>query len=113
MAQPATQTSPFRAVSYPWRLYSGVDALANLADEVRRHNAQRAFVICGQTVSQRTNLLQRIIDQLGGLYAGAFDRMGKDCTYTSVVSATAAARAAFKALASSPFCWRRRVVPTI
>src|SRR5229473_2168755 len=94
MAQPATQTSPFRAVSYPWRLYSGVDALANLADEVRRHNAQRAFVICGQTVSQRTNLLQRIIDQLGGLYAGAFDRMGKDCTYTSVVSATAAARAA-------------------
>jgi alcohol dehydrogenase class IV len=89
-----TRITAFRAVSYPWRLYSGADALANLADEVRRHNAQRAFVICGQTVSQRTNLLRRIIDHLGGLYAGAFDRMGKDCTYTGVVSATAAARAA-------------------
>jgi alcohol dehydrogenase class IV len=89
-----TRITAFLAISYPWRLYSGADALANLADEVRRHSAQRAFVICGQTVSQRTNLLQRIIDQLGGLYAGAFDRMGKDCTYTGVVSATAAARAA-------------------
>lgn len=84
----------FRAISYPWRLYSGVDALANLAEEVRRLQATRAFVICGQTVAHRTNLLSRVIDQLGGLYAGVFDRMDKDCTYPAVLAATAAARGA-------------------
>ena len=82
----------FRAISYPWRLYSGLDALADLAEEVRRLKAKRAFVICGQTVAHRTNLLGRIIDQLGGLYTGAFDRMDKDCTYPAVLAATAAAR---------------------
>ncbi|MGH7932549.1 MAG: hypothetical protein ACREQN_05210, partial [Candidatus Binataceae bacterium] len=79
------RTSTFRAVAYPWRLYCGADALANLAGEVRRQQAHRAFVLCGQTVAHRTNLLRRIIDQLGGLYAGAFDRMDKDCTYPRIV----------------------------
>ena len=50
----------FRAVSYPWRLYAGVDALRHLAEEVRRHKAQRAFVVCGQTVAHKTNLLALI-----------------------------------------------------
>jgi alcohol dehydrogenase class IV len=82
----------FRAISYQWRLYSGLDALANLAEEVRRLQAKRAFVICGQSVAHRTNLLARIIDQLGGLYAGVFDRMDKDCTYPAVLAATTAVR---------------------
>jgi alcohol dehydrogenase class IV len=89
-----TQTHSFQAVGYPLRLHSGMDALNNLASEVRRANAKRAFIICGQTVSRRTKLLHRIIDQLGVLYAGAFDEMGKDCMYDTVVSATAAARSA-------------------
>src|SRR5512134_262535 len=84
----------FRAVSYPWRLYAGVDALHHLADEVRRHKAQRAFVVCGQTVAQRTNLLERIKAQLGSLYAGVFDAMDKDSTWPAVQRATDAARAA-------------------
>jgi len=91
---PKVQSNVFQAVGYPLRLHSGAGALDSLASEVRRVQAQRAFVVCGQTVSRRTNLLQRVADQLGGLYAGAFDQMGKDCTYASVVSATDAAREA-------------------
>jgi alcohol dehydrogenase class IV len=84
----------FRAVSYPWRLYAGADALRHLTAEVRRHKAQRAFVVCGQTVAHKTNLLERVKDQLGTLYAGVFDAMDKDSTWPAVEQGTAAARAA-------------------
>jgi len=84
----------FRAVSYPWRLYAGVDALRHLAEEVRRHRAQRAFVVCGQTVAHKTTLLERVQAQLGPLYAGAFDAMDKDSSWPAVQQGTAAARAA-------------------
>jgi alcohol dehydrogenase class IV len=84
----------FRAVSFPWRLHVGVDALRCLADEVRRHKAQRAFVVCGKTIAHRTNLLERVKKQLGTLYAGVFDAMGKDSTWPAVQQATEAARAA-------------------
>jgi len=84
----------FRAVSYPWRLYAGADALRHLADEVRRHRAQRAFVVCGRTVAHKTTLLERVQAQLGPLYAGAFDAMDKDSSWPAVQQGTAAARAA-------------------
>ncbi len=84
----------FRAVSYPLRLYAGVEALRHLPEEVRRHKAQRAFVVCGQTVAQQTNLLTRVQAQLGPLYAGAFTAMDKDSTWPAVERGTAAARAA-------------------
>ena len=84
----------FRAVSYPWRLYAGADALRYLAEEVRRHKAQRAFVVCGQTVAHKTNLLERVKAQLGTLYVGAFDAMDKDSTWPAVQKGTEVARAA-------------------
>jgi alcohol dehydrogenase class IV len=93
-AEPAVRSRPFRAVSYAWRLYCGTGALDNLAAEVARHGAHRAFVICGQTVAHRTNLLQRIRDRLGDVYGGVFDRMDKDSSYPAVRAATEAARAA-------------------
>ena len=85
---------PFRAVGYPWRLYSGTGALDHLRDEVARQRARRAFVVCGQTIARRTPLLRRVRDGLGGLFAGAFDRMDKDSTFPAVVAGTAAAREA-------------------
>ena len=88
------EPAQFRAASYAWRLYSGYDALANLRMEVDRQAAHRAFVICGQTVGQRTNLLQRIRVGLGASYAGVFDRMDKDSSYAAVLAATEAAREA-------------------
>ena len=93
-AELVRRPQPFRAVSYPWRLYCGAGALDNLPAEVARHGARRAFVICGQTVAHRTNLLARIRDRLGDVYGGVFDRMDKDSSYSAVRAATDAARAA-------------------
>ncbi len=84
----------FSAVSYPWRLHVGVDALRHLADEVRRAKAERAFVVCGQTVAHKTNLLERIKDRLGSLYTGVFDAMDKDSSWPAVQKGVNAARMA-------------------
>jgi alcohol dehydrogenase class IV len=88
------ESHSFRAVSFPWRLHVGVNALDHLADEVRRTKAQHAFVICGRTVAHKTNLLQRIKDQLGPLYAGVFDAMDKDSSFPAVQKGLEAARTA-------------------
>src|SRR5262245_61024047 len=93
-AQQAIGAEPFRAVGYPWRLYSGTGALDHLPAEVARHGARRAFVISGRTVAHRTNLVARIRDGLGAAWAGVFDGMDKDSSYPAVRAATAAARAA-------------------
>ena len=65
----------FRAVGYPWRLYSGTDALDHLPAEVARHRGRRAFVVCGQSVAHRTNLLARVRERLGEAWGGVFDLM--------------------------------------
>lgn len=88
------ESRTFRAVGYPLRLHAGSNALDKLGDEVKRQKAKRAFVICGQTVANRTDLLGRISDGLGDLYAGAFDGMDKDSTWPAVQRAVEAARAA-------------------
>ena len=84
----------FHAVSYPLRLYSGKDALENLPAELKRYKAQRAFVVCGRSVSRKTNLVDRIANILGSAYAGRYDEIEKDTTLVSVQAAAAAARAA-------------------
>ena len=88
------ESRTFRAVGYPLRLHSGSGALDKLAAEVERQKANRAFVICGQTVAHKTGLLDRISDNLGPLYAGAFDGMDKDSTWPAVERGVEAARAA-------------------
>jgi alcohol dehydrogenase class IV len=88
------ESHSFRAVSFPWRLHVGVNALDHLSDEVRRTKAQHAFVICGRTVAHKTNLLQRIKDQLGVLYAGVFAAMDKDSSFPAVQKGLEAARTA-------------------
>lgn len=84
----------FRAVAYPLRLYSGKDALENLPAELKRWKSQRAFVVCGRSVSRRTNLIDRIAKILGPAYAGRYDEIEKDTTLASVQAAATAARAA-------------------
>ena len=73
-------TYKFHAVSYPLRLYSGKDALENLPAELKRYKAQRAFVVCGRSVSRKTNLVDRIANILGSAYAGRYDEIEKDTT---------------------------------
>jgi alcohol dehydrogenase class IV len=87
-----SESHTFRAVSFPWRLHVGLNALDHLADEVRRTKARRAFVVCGRTVAHKTNLLRRVRDQLGSLYAGAFDGMDKDSSWPAVQRGVEAAR---------------------
>lgn len=84
----------FRAVAYPLRLYSGKDALENLPAELKRYKAQRAFVVCGRSVSRKTELVDRIAKILGSAYAGRYDEIEKDTTLVSVQAAANAARTA-------------------
>ena len=84
----------FKALSLPFRVYSGKDALESLPAELKRNKAQRAFILCGRTVSRRTDLIARMRRILGEGCAGVFDEIDKDSTLPSVLAATAAARAA-------------------
>lgn len=87
-----TYSHDFRAVSYPVRVYSGKDALGSLPAELKRHKAKRAFIICGRSVSQKTDLIQRIQALLGDACAGLYDEMGKDTPMRSVIAARDRAR---------------------
>jgi alcohol dehydrogenase class IV len=82
----------FRVTGFPYRLYSGKDALEKLPDEVARNRSKRAFIVCGRTVSRRTPLISRMRALLGERLAGVFDEIDKDTSRASVVRATAAAR---------------------
>jgi alcohol dehydrogenase class IV len=84
----------FRAVGYPVRLYSGMDALERLPAEIDRAGAKRAFVVCGRTVSRKTPLVSRIRELVGDRFAGTFDEIDKDTSLASVERAATAARAA-------------------
>ena len=74
------------------RIHAGQDALANLGNEAARLGAQRAFVVCGQTVARRTDLLDRVRDELGERYAGEFDGVQTSSPLPSVEAGVAAAR---------------------
>lgn len=87
-------TYDFRVTGYPFRLYSGKDALEKLPEEVARNRASRAFIVCGRTVSRKTPLISRMRQLLGERLAGTFDEIDKDTSRSSVVRATDAARAA-------------------
>jgi alcohol dehydrogenase class IV len=84
----------FRAMGYPLRVYSGRDALENLPAELKRHRAKRAFVVCGRSVSRKTDLVERIRRIAGDALAGVFDEMEKESPLPSVQAAADAARAA-------------------
>lgn len=84
----------FKALTLPLRLYSGTDALENLPAELKRNKSQRAFIVCGRTVSRKTDLIARMQRIMGSACAGVFDEVEKDSTLPSILRATEAARAA-------------------
>jgi alcohol dehydrogenase class IV len=84
----------FRLAGYPLRLYSGKDALENLPAELKRHRASRAFIVCGRTVSRKTELVSRIRRILGETCAGLFDEMEKESPLSAVQRARDAAHVA-------------------
>ena len=85
----------FSARSYEWRLHSAEDAIEQqLATEVTRTGAKRAFVIASPSIASKTTTIDRIADTLGDRYAGAFAGIEVDSTYQSVAAAADAAREA-------------------
>jgi alcohol dehydrogenase class IV len=84
----------FRAVHFPYRLFSGKNALDQLPAEVARLKRRRAFVVSGRTVSRKTPVVTRIRALLGESCAGFFDEVDKDTSRSSMLRATEAARAA-------------------
>ena len=87
-------TYDFRATGYPFRLYSGTDALEKLPAEVARNHARRAFIVCGRTVSRMTPLIAHMRELLGERLSGVFDEIDKDTSRSSIMRATEAARSA-------------------
>ena len=65
--------APFRHTAYPVRVHAGDGALSNLRAAVQRAGAKRPFVVCGQSIAKRTNLLESIGEALGEPPAGVFD----------------------------------------
>jgi alcohol dehydrogenase class IV len=87
-------STDFRVVTYPVRVYSGRDALANIKAEVARSRGRRAFIVCGRTVARKTPLIDRMRERLGELCTGVYDELEKDSPLGPVVAARDAARAA-------------------
>ncbi len=87
-------TNDFRAIGYPVRLYSGKDTLENLPAELKRNRAKRAFIVCGRTVSRKTDLIAHMRRILGDNCAGVFDEMDKDTSISAVTRTAEAATAA-------------------
>ena len=85
----------FRAVVHSLRLHCGRKVIEEgLKETVNRAKAKRAFVVCSRSVNQKTDSVRRIAATLGDLYAGVFDGIEKDSTFTSVCAAKEAAVAA-------------------
>jgi len=82
----------FRFVGYPVRVHAGADAIGSLAGEVDRLKAQRVLVVCGQSVAEKTDLVERVKAALGGRVAGVFSGGKTGSPVTSVLEGVAAAR---------------------
>jgi alcohol dehydrogenase class IV len=87
--QPVTD---FRINGSAARVYAGQDALGNLPAEVKRQRARRAFVLCGRSVAQKTDLIARIRALLGESFAGIYDEVGKDTPLEDITAARDLAR---------------------
>ena len=82
----------FSAVSFPLHLYSGEGALENLTRVLDRRNTRRALVICGRSVSRKTNLIERIRNIAGERVIGMYDEMVREAPLENVQAAVQAAR---------------------
>src|SRR5689334_13699775 len=87
-------SGPFRYRSYRLNIHAGKGTLKELRGEVDRAKAKRAFIVCGQCVAGKTDLLERVKSDLGDNYAGAFDRVAASSPLPSVRQGAAAARQA-------------------
>ena len=74
------------------RVRFGADALGRLEDEARSWD--RAFVITGRSLNEKTDLIRRVETSLGGKHAGTFAGIGQHTPGGSVEKAAAEAETA-------------------
>lgn len=67
----------FRADSHRYRIYSGENSLQALPDDLDRLGIKRAVIICGQTVSRATQLINHLCKLMGERCAAVFDEAGR------------------------------------
>ncbi len=85
-------TDSFRFVGYPVRVHAGPDAISSLADEADRLRTTRLLVVCGQSVADKTDLVERVKGALGDRVAGVFSGGKTGSPVTSVLEGVAAAK---------------------
>jgi len=85
------RSTGFRSVGFPIRIHAGANALAMLAEEVDRQRAKRVLVVCGRSVAEKTDLVQRAKEVLGERFAGVFDGVLAGSPLPSVEKGTAMA----------------------
>ncbi len=74
------------------RVHFGADALQKLEEEARPHD--RAFVITGRSLNEKTGLIRRVEALLGGRHAGTFAGIGQHTPGGTVEEAAAEAETA-------------------
>ena len=74
------------------RVHFGAGSLEKLQEEVRSHD--RAFVITGRSLNEKTDLIQRVEALLGGRHAGTHVGMGEHTPESAVELAAGEAEAA-------------------
>jgi alcohol dehydrogenase class IV len=73
-------------------VHFGADALEKLGEEARSYD--RAFVITGRSLNEKTNLVRRVEALLGGRHAGTFAGIGQHTPGRAVEQATVEAELA-------------------
>lgn len=73
----------FAARTQALSIYSGQDSLTHLPRELRRHGVQRALVLCGKSVNDKTDLIRHIETLAGsgivGVFAGITEGAPAEC----------------------------------
>jgi maleylacetate reductase len=72
------------------RVHFGAGCLGKIEEEARSSN--QAFVVTGRTLNEKTDLVRRVEELLGGKHAGTFDAMGQHTPGSAVEKAAEEAR---------------------
>ncbi|MDO8674443.1 MAG: iron-containing alcohol dehydrogenase [Dehalococcoidia bacterium] len=84
----------FRYLAPAARVHVGSGALSQLHEEAKRAGARRAFVIASNTLSQTTDLVEKVKVALGELYAGLYDGAKRESPIATVLAGAEAVKAA-------------------
>ncbi|SFR96412.1 alcohol dehydrogenase [Halomicrobium zhouii] len=85
---------PFRFEYDPAVLRYGVDAVADLSDELDAHDVERALVVCGSTVGNTPAVIDPVRDGLGDRLGGVFAETTPAKTLSTAYDAMEAMEAA-------------------